>query len=178
MEKINENYLLDNLKKGRKLNVVLASHNAHWVELQIIHNHFKDFNLKVMFDRPLDIEYDGQKVEDCDIIVCFTSKYYDEKVFEKIKELGIRISNQNDKRVTIGYSTLPKENENSVHILSIKDSKIVKEDVAKLPRFTSTVLTNIVLCMHDCYIKQDSINKQNSDSNDEVKNLVLKKEEM
>ena len=52
MKKLINNYLINKLKDGNNLNIVLLSYNEYWPEIQELDNHFENCNVVVLRNFP------------------------------------------------------------------------------------------------------------------------------
>lgn len=107
MKKSTDNYLINKLEDGNNLDIVLLSHNAYWHEIQKLDNHFENCNVVVFgastsYIKLADIQR-RNKIENSNLIIFYSSEFYNEKELGELKNIAFRISNDKNKRVSIGY---------------------------------------------------------------------------
>lgn len=159
MNENRDNYLLDNLKNERQLNIILLSHNAYWAAIMKISNKFKNFIVQnfgcgTSYIRMYSSPKYGQ-INDCDLITFYSSKFYNENELIELKKIASKISSEKEKRVSIGYSyyTLADngKSEEYISIVSINDN-VETNDTMQAPSFFSAYdLINLTLIKHDDY---------------------------
>lgn len=104
------NYLADILEKSINLKVLLLSHNAYWNELQKVALYYRNFKLTENGGSTSYLDINDQNKMDYDLILFYSSEKYQENESVKLKEIAMKISEENNKRVTVGYSyILPAE---------------------------------------------------------------------
>ncbi len=153
-----ENYLINNLKQGRYLNVVLLSHNAYWPVIQKLQNKFERFNLQIFGGSTSYIKSKindtSRQIDDCDLIIFYSSNFYDEKEMNELKSIASKISEEKEKRVTIGYYATPKPpviDLPNVKIISFNNNQEKTENLY-LDEYSGLYdLVEITLIKHDNY---------------------------
>ena len=105
-------YLEGILKKGEKLKVLLLSHNSYWNELQNMSEFYQNLELTLNGGSTLYLDMDKYQLEkDYDLILFYSNEEYSEDELLKLKNIAFEKSNDNDSRVSIGYSYILPENE-------------------------------------------------------------------
>lgn len=160
MENINDNYLINELKDGKNLDIVLLSHNAYWHELQKLDERFDNcrvtvFGSSTIYIKSTDIY--GQ-IENSDLIIFYSRGFYDEYQIDELKDIAFRVSNDKNKRVSIGYSYfLPVEQRpyegisRQIKIISFKNCEEFTEETYETPYFSPYNLTELTLATVDNY---------------------------
>lgn len=168
-----DNYLIGKLEEGKNLNIVLLSHNAYWPEIQKLGNHFENCNVVVFggstsYMKSADIQRLNQ-IDNCDLIIFYSSGFYNEGELTELKDLAFRISNDKNKRVSIGYSyCIPVEQRlhegisEQIKIVSFKNGEESIEDAYPTPYFTAYDLAELTLATADNYDigKQQKLEKR------------------
>lgn len=156
MDKLNNNYLIDRLKDGKELNITLLSHNAYWYELEKLNRHFDNCSVQAFGDgtsyiKLADIERLLQ-LENSDLIVWYSSRPYSEREMLELKNIAFEISNNKNKRVSIGYSfSVPQEQRidknvsEKINIISFYNSSIFEEEINPPLNLNAYNLANITL---------------------------------
>ena len=183
MGKINSNYLINKLEEGKKLNITLFSHNVYWYEIQKLSRYFENCNVQVFGDGTSYIKIADMErllqVEASDLIIWYSSRPYNEIELNELKKLAIRIANNKNKRVGIGYLySVPLEHRTSKNMC--EEIKIISyynvEQYEKLKCPTTAVsvfdLTNMTLEILeneiDLYREQDEVDTLNRTDNEPV----------
>lgn len=159
MENIEDNYLANQLKSERNINIALLSHNAYWSEIMRLNSHFKNCNVVVTGGSTAYINNKGIKeFQNSDLIIFHSSKYYAEREINYLKKIAIEISKNKFKRVTIGYLYfIPVEqlkNQNSseqIKIISFKDEKEIIKEVTLEDSITTYDLIEFTLYTADSF---------------------------
>ena len=146
-----ENYLLNELQEGRELKIVYLSHNSYWYQLLRYKDHFENCDVKAFGDGLFYLKTDKREIDDCDIIVYYSSNFFDEESYNGLKEFALNISNKNNKRVTIGYSAIEQYQDPRVDLASVYDGKIVECNTLFPHPCTPTTLANLTLAKHDVF---------------------------
>lgn len=128
------NKLIDYLESGQNLSIVLLSHNAYWSSLQKLERRYPSLKLNIFGKSPhyikmATIDADRQ-IDDCDMIVFYSSGYYTEEEMMELKNIALKISEEKGKRVTIGYSYVipPNSEGNNIKIVSINNREEMTEE--------------------------------------------------
>lgn len=162
MEESTDKYLINRLKDGNHLNIVLLSHNAYWPEVQKLDHHFENCNVVVFGSSTSYIKIaDSQKrkkMENSDLIIFYSSGFYNEKGLAELKDIASRISSKKNKRVSIGYLyCIPFEQRSDenisgkIKIVSFKNGEEVTEEAYPTPYFSTYDLAELTLAMADSY---------------------------
>ena len=159
MVKVEDDYLINELKRGRYINVGLLCHNAYWYDITKLHKYYENFNVAFTADSIVHInDIVLKEFENSDLIIFDSSNYYDERQITELKTIAIDISNKKSKRVTIGYSSLiPVEQKTKknqliqIKIVSFKDGQEITEEVTIEDFITTHELIDLTLNIADNY---------------------------
>lgn len=161
MDNTANNYLINKLKGGNDLNITVLSHNSYWPGIQKLNNHFENCNVVVFGDSPSYIRCDNiqkyNKVENSDLIIFYSSDFYDEDELDELKNLAFRISNEKNKRVSIGYlyyipvEEKSQDNVSQIEIVSFKNGEESTETMYPTSHFTTYDLVELTLTTTDNY---------------------------
>ena len=162
-------YLTMQLDNGNILKVLLLSHNAYWTELQGLSDYYKNLELKVNGESTTYLEmYKNQLEIDYDLILFYSSEQYQEDELLYLKELAFQISNDNNKRVTIGYSyILPKDKRicedilEEIKLISFKDYIEHEETTYGIEYFNTLDLATLALNEHNELENVKTLKKEN-----------------
>lgn len=132
MEKVP--YLLEQLEKERNLKIMFISHNAYWSDLSKFANRYPNFKINTYGECVFN---DWKKdLDNYDMLFYYSSGFYNQNDLSDLEEMAFRISNDENKRVSIGYSYMIPENERKVEniseemkIVSFKDSIQIDETI-------------------------------------------------
>lgn len=156
MDNLNSNYLMDKLKGGEKLNITLLSHNAYWFELQLLDKYFENCSVQVFGDGVSYINMAGIertfKIENSDLIIWYSSRLYSEKELNELRSLAAKISDNKNKRVSIGYLysvpaeyRIDKNMPEEILIISYYNGECLVEEKNPISRCSVYDLTNMTL---------------------------------
>lgn len=150
------NYLINQLNEERNLNIVLLSHNSHWPELQIPTSHFNNCKVSVFGSSTSYMTLKNNTLKNADLIIYYSNEYYSEHELNTLKNIAFEISNNENKRVSIGYSYfIPHEQrkyENisqQIKIISFKDNEEYNEETYLEEYFSTKDLTELTLATAD-----------------------------
>ena len=169
-----EDYLINQLETGRKLKIVLISHNSIW---QKIEKYSKKYSL-LGYDN-LDVAVFGdtysiglyknepnKNLDNTDLIVYYSSDYYNEYKSNYLQDLASNLSF--NKRVSFLYSHVIPVNQSPDNItreniiISFKDDEKKQEEVRYLKDPYDGVYDtiNLALASHDSYDIEEKIRKK------------------
>lgn len=114
---------------GTDIKIIFMSHNAYWPELQILNERYDNCKIDIFGSGPVYISLRRDYIlEDCDLILFYSSRFFDEYELNQIKQIAYEISQNKAKRVSIGYSyVIPLEERedkditNEVRVISFKN---------------------------------------------------------
>lgn len=98
----NENYIVNELEKGRNLKILFISHNACLFNLQQLEK-FENCKIEIS-SRYAFRTLRKNKVEDFDLIFYYSSDYFDVDDLKYLDDMISKISQNEQKRVTLGYT--------------------------------------------------------------------------
>lgn len=162
MEKSNDNYLISELKEGKNLDIVLLSHNAYWPEFQILDDHYENCKVTVFggstsYIKIANTQGCGQ-IENSDLIIFYSTGFYNEEELAELKDIAFRVSNDKNKRVSIGYLYfIPveqrpyKDISEQIKIISFKNNEEIIEVTYPIPYFSPYKLAELTLATADNY---------------------------
>lgn len=148
-------YFLEELKNNRDLKVMFISHNSYWADLIKFANKYPHFKLDAYGESGF--YYHEQNLKNYDLFFHYSSGYYNQDDLLYLEEKAFRISNDENKRVSIGYSYMIPMNERKyeniseeMKIVSFKDSIRIEETIP-IERYNSSplILVNQLLLTAD-----------------------------
>lgn len=150
---INRNYLIEQLEnKDKNLKILFMSHNAYWSYLQNIDMDYENCIADVIGRGTAYIGLCNVELKDYDLIIYYSSTFYEEDELEEMKKIAMQISKNANKRVTIGYSYIipieerkDKQIPDEIKIVSIKESNEHEENIETSPLFDKVDLINMTL---------------------------------
>ena len=159
MVNVEDDYLINELKKGRYINIGLLCHNAYWYDITKLHKYYENFNVAFTADSTVHInDITLKEFENSDLIIFDSSNYYDERQITELKTIATDISNKKSKRVTIGYSSfIPAEQRTNkdqliqIRIISFKDGQEITEELTVEDYITTYELIELTLNIADNY---------------------------
>lgn len=154
-------YFINELDSGRNISIALISHNAYWPQVDKYRRYYDNCKVQVFGGGTAYVRMarndKNRRLEDNDLIIYYGGEIYSEIEIEYLMSVASKISNDKNKRVTIGYSYfVPKKDgkegmDEEVEITSIKDDEIVTEKIDKPQYFDAFYLTELTLREHDNY---------------------------
>ena len=162
-------YLKKQLDNENNLKVLLLSHNAFWTELQKLSHYYKNFELAVNGGSTLYLEMYRERLNnDYDLVLFYSSEGYKANELLYLKNLAYQISNDNSKRVTIGYSyILPKDKRicedilEEIKLISFKDYIEHEETTYGIEYFNTLDLATLALNGHNELETAKTLKKEN-----------------
>ena len=167
LKNVTSDYLIKKLEEGKNLNIALFSHNAYWPAIEKLDNHFENCNV-IVFGQAIhnvkraDIDIRNQ-FDNSDIIAFYSSDFYNEGKISELKDMAAKISDEKEKRVSIGYSYLvpfeqriDEEISEEIEIISFKNGDETIEKVQPTEYSTVYDLIEVTLFKAD----SDEKNKQ------------------
>ena len=156
MKKTTDDCLINKLKEGNNLNITLLSNSEYWSEVQNLAEHFANCNVLTFDPYSYFINLsDSQKVQqigDSDLIIFSSSDFFNENYFSELKNIAYGISNEKNKRVSIGYLYhLPKKQRpyesvlDQIEIVSYKNGTEITEKTYPTPHFTVYDLVELTM---------------------------------
>lgn len=136
-EKTYFDYLYDRLDNGIDIKIIFMSHNAYWPELQILSRSYNNCKIDIFGSGPDYISLSRDYIlENCDLIIFYSSIFFDKCELDKMKQIAFEISQKKEKCVSVGYSSViplekrkDKNIEDEVKVISIKNSNEYEETI-------------------------------------------------
>lgn len=167
MAKQNNN-LINRLEDNVPTNIALFSHNSVWPYLQVYEDHYKNCTIDVYGESVTYIGIQKKKPVESDIILFFSSKQFEDDELNKLKEIAFSISEDKQKRVSIGYSYIVPKSEreddsiaDQVRLISFKNSIEDEETTWGINSFHIIDLLEMTLSRHNELENQMTIKKTN-----------------
>ena len=167
MVKQNSNFI-NRLENDIPTNIALFSHNSVWPYLQVYEDHYKNCTIDVYGEGVAYIGIQKKKPVESDIILFFSSKQFEDDELNKLKEIAFSISEDKQKRVSIGYSYIVPKSEreddsiaDQVRLISFKNSIEDEETTWGINSFHIIDLLEMTLSRHNELENQMTIKKTN-----------------
>ncbi len=104
MVNLNDNHLIKRLEEGKDTKVMLMSHNSYWSALEKYKTRYPNFEIYVFGSSTAYARMRKNDIpQDCDFILLDSSNYYRDNEFCETSKIAMKISEENNKRVSIGY---------------------------------------------------------------------------
>lgn len=147
----NIEYLINELNSDRNLKILFISHNAYWSELEKYEKKYKNYSVDVAGETGFFAW--KHELNDYDIIYYNSSYKFDKKHLKKLELIASSISKTSNKRVSILYTYICRENNeisDEMKIISFRDLN-KDEHTSKFNRYYTSPqeLTGLVLKTHD-----------------------------
>lgn len=157
MRYVTENYLVKRLECGINTKILLFSHNSLWHYLQQFIGKYENFKIDVFGSRVGYMKIHNEYVlDDCDFIIFDSLDYYDEDELNELKDIALKVSDDTNKRVSIGYSYIVpmeerknKDISEEIKIISFSDCDEYEETIFRMSESTILDLTELVVITHD-----------------------------
>ena len=135
---IENNPFIKRLNNGVNTSFMLMAHNAYWSQFTILERKYDNFHAYISGSGTA---YTRLRKEDipknCDFILLDGSDYFSKDEMDKTKTMAQKISEENNKRVTIGYVYfIPKEQRidpnifSEIKIISLKNNVEDEETIS------------------------------------------------
>lgn len=95
-------YLIKELESGKRINMLLMSHELRWEEMKYQASYYKNLNVDTLGLTTLELTSENIN-NDYDIIVYYSSLVFRKNEYDELKRLARHISEEKNKRATIGY---------------------------------------------------------------------------
>lgn len=156
LETIENNNFIRRLKSGINTNLMLMAHNAYWSQFIILERKYNNFYVNIFGSGTAYARLRKKDIpKDCDFILLDSSSYFSEDEINEIKKIGQKISEENDKRVTIGYVYfIPEEKRvnpnvcSEIKIISLKNNIVDEETISIETNHNLIFLTGIIVERH------------------------------
>ena len=156
MEKQINGYLLSQLKQKRNINIALLSHNSYWIQVEKLKRFFNNVDVNVFGSGTAYLRMaknnKHRQIGESDLIIFYSSDYYDAKEMAYLKMVASNISKEKNKRVSIGYLYFIKEEEKTsqqIVIYSFKDGEEEQGIIYPESHCDAYNLAEITLLEHD-----------------------------
>lgn len=144
-----------NIEMKNNIKILYLSHSSMWPYLEKLNE--ENGNLNIDFYKGSSYYIKNRRnYKDCDLIVFYSSCEYADFELKELKSIASRISDQKEKRVTIGYSYMVPEElrihesiKEEIKINSFKNGIEHEETTYSFPGFDPLNLTELVLSTHD-----------------------------
>lgn len=122
------------LEQKKEMKACWMSYNAYWSTPYEMNEKYKSIHIDVFNGSTVYLKKDN--LNDYDLIVLYSSRFFDDYELEEMKKIATKISNIYNKRVSIGYeSSIPyKERKDYnisriIHFISIKDGILDSDEI-------------------------------------------------
>lgn len=172
MEKQVNGYLLSQLEQKRNINIALLSHNAYWIQVEKLKRLFNNIDVKAFGSGTAYLRIakndKHRQIGESDLIIFYSSDYYDANEIDYLKMLASNISKEKNKRVSIGYLYFILEEERTlqqIYIVSLKDGEEQQKIIYPESYCDAYNLTEITLLEHDNFELEIKTNLQKVKNN-------------
>lgn len=153
----NNQYLIDQIEKKRKIKAAFIGHNAYGSQILSL-NEFDNCDIDI-FGKTYSkwkLYDEDRKAIPNDFIVLYSSTFFDENVLNSLTHDILELSNLLEKRITTGYlSVIPEEDRITseqgylVKILSVKNDDTYEENIILEEHMLPRTLLSLVMETHD-----------------------------
>lgn len=142
------NYLIKQLDKGRHVKIIYMSHNAYWTYLQHLDLEYENCNADIYGKSTCYIHHEAK---DVDLLVLYSSKFYEEDEMEKMQEIAL--INSAIKPISVGYSYLCGNNGREIKIVCYSNGKREYEVTLSGWEHNHQDLIDVTFETHDMILK-------------------------
>lgn len=103
LKTIENNHFIERLENGISTSLMLVAHNAYWSQFKMLERRYGNFHVYIFGSGTSTRRRKEDIPKDCDFILLNGPDYFFEEEMDEIKKIGQKISEENNKRVTIGY---------------------------------------------------------------------------
>lgn len=169
METIKNNYFIKTLESGNDTHLMLMSHNAYWSQFTKLEKRFNNFHIYIFGSSTSYTRMRKNDIpKDCDFILLDGSDYFSKNEMNEIKRIGQKISEDNNKRVTIGYVYFISQQERidpnsnrEIKIISIKNNLEDEETISIEDNENLLFFAGLIAKKHDELEDQQVLKKSN-----------------
>ncbi len=156
MKVLEDNHFIRRLEKGVNTKVMLMAHNAYWSQFSILERKYENFQAYIFGSGTAYIRWRKEDIpKDCDFILLDGSDYFSADEMNKTKKIARKISEENSKRVTIGYVYFVPTEERTysnisseIKIISLKNNVEYEETISIEESYNLISLADIVVEKH------------------------------
>lgn len=166
MSYLDDNYFIKRLQEGMDTRVMLMAHNAYWYQLQKFQDIYNNFKVDVFGSGTAYARIRKEDVpKDCDFIILDGSDFYKDDEYIETKKMALKISEENNKRVSIGYvyiipidKRIDYNIDSEIKIASFKNGEIVEETIS-ISSYDLLTLADIIVKKHKVLENQTILKK-------------------
>lgn len=155
MSYLDDNNFIKRLREGINTRVMLMAHNAYWCQLQKFEKIYNNFKVDVFGSGTAYARMRKEDIpKDCDFIILDGSDFYRDDEYIETKKMAIKISEENNKRISIGYVYIIPIDERQdpsvfgeIRIASFKNGDIV-EEIAPISDHDLLTLADMIVKTH------------------------------
>lgn len=155
MSYLDDNNFIKRLQEGMNTRLILMTHNAYWCQLQKFEKIYNNFKVDVFGSGTAYARMRKEDVpKDCDFIILDGSDFYRDNEYIEIKKMAIKISEENNKRVSIGYvyiipidKRLDSNMHSEIKIASFKNGDTVEETIP-ISNHNLLILADMIVKTH------------------------------
>ncbi len=156
MKSIEDNLFIKRLESGIDTGLMLMAHNAYWCQFTKWERKYKNFHAYVFGSGTAYARMIKEDIpKDCDFILLDGSDYFFEDELNETKKIGQKISEENNKRVTIGYVYfIPREDRinpnitSKIKVISLKNNSEYEETISVEGSYNLISLADIIVEKH------------------------------
>lgn len=158
MNIVDRNYLINQLNDGRTIDCLFMMHNSYQSRFLILNKRYENAKFECIGGSTGYLKIrckSGYIIQNHDFIILYGDDEYRDYEFNEMKELAKKISNGNNKRVSIGYSYfIPLEKRinglsEEVKFASYKDNDEYEEILLPSELNDANDLASLIIQNHD-----------------------------
>jgi len=169
----NESYLKSVLDTKRNLNVISMSQDAYFYQVQMLAHRYDNIKIDIFGGKTSYIKnrenMGHPTLDNPDLIILYSSFIEEDKELETLKDMARKISQEQGKRVTVGYAYIvpweEREYKKSLHEVKVVSVSGEEEHVETIPTeqyFQPLNLFDVTLQIHDELNNQYKRNRNSS----------------
>lgn len=166
MVSLKDNHLIKRLEEEKNTTIMLMSHNAYWYQLQNLESRYKNFKLSFFGSGTAYARMRKNDIpKDCDFIILDGSEVYRDDEFCETKKMAMKMSEENNKRVSMGYVYfIPMEKRSDpdicseIKIASFKNGDCDEETIP-ISMYNLLTLADIIIKTHNELENQITLQK-------------------
>lgn len=153
---LEDNHLIKRLEEGKNTQVMLVAHNAYWCQLEKFKRRYNNFKICVFGSGTAYARMRKNDIpKDCDFIILDGSDLYRDDEFCETKKMAMRMSEESNKRVSMGYVyVIPMDKRSNpnicseIKIASFKNGDFYEETIP-VSSYDLLILADMIVKTHN-----------------------------
>ncbi len=159
---LEDNHFIKRLEEGKNTKVMLMAHNAYWSQLEKFERRYNNFEICVFGSGTAYARMRKNDIpKDCDFIILDGSDFYRDEEFCETRKMAMKMSEENNKRVSMGYVYFTSIDNNicrEIKIASFKNENFDEETIP-ISGYDLLTLADMIVKTHNELENQITLKK-------------------